>query len=412
MSVQRLMTLAGNIITIGIYAFFPSGKYLALVMSPKLRYTVSSSGSLVRTVVQPSFLELFNFDSKTGSIAPKSTGLHLKIRPNTDIEGYYGIEFSPNEQYLYASIRFANAEIFQYDINTGSERVVATGNDANALQIAPNGNIYVALSKRQVTRPGVGYFGEPYLGTIENPDTSSPVFNPTAIHLGGRYSYEGLPSFPKFFDLEVIFTGAVCINKSIQMSVQSRNLTDYTWDFGDGTIVSGKVPLGGKITQRHTYTSAGTYKIHVRVYKGLVAETASKTITVDPFTPIDNFNPRDFCEEGVDYPMTATPLGGTYTGTGVIGDRFSPRTAGVGNHSIKYAYTDSKGCVNEKTIVYQVNPKPKIRLERSTDFYCKTGLKKDIKVIGNSSYTYVWKDASGNTMSTTDVMQFDKPGSL
>jgi len=44
-------------------------------------------------------------------------------------------------------------------------------------------------------------------------------------------------------------------------------------------------------------------------------------------------------------PLIATPSGGTFSGNGVTGSNFSAATAGVGNHTITYTYTDGNGCI-------------------------------------------------------------------
>jgi len=44
-----------------------------------------------------------------------------------------------------------------------------------------------------------------------------------------------------------------------------------------------------------------------------------------------------------------SPVGGTYSGTGVSAGSFTPTTAGVGTHLITYNYTDVNGCMNSAT---------------------------------------------------------------
>lgn len=47
--------------------------------------------------------------------------------------------------------------------------------------------------------------------------------------------------------------------------------------------------------------------------------------------------------------ITAAPAGGTFTGPGMTGNQFNAGTAGVGNHTITYSYTDANGCDNSTT---------------------------------------------------------------
>src|SRR5690606_13229374 len=56
--------------------------------------------------------------------------------------------------------------------------------------------------------------------------------------------------------------------------------------------------------------------------------------------------------------LAGTPAGGTFTGTGVTGNSFDPATAGVGTHTITYAFTDANGCSNSGTTTITVNALP------------------------------------------------------
>ena len=50
------------------------------------------------------------------------------------------------------------------------------------------------------------------------------------------------------------------------------------------------------------------------------------------------------CVTGAAVALTATPVGGTFSGPGVSGSRFDPAAAGVGTHTLTYSVTDSLGC--------------------------------------------------------------------
>jgi hypothetical protein len=53
----------------------------------------------------------------------------------------------------------------------------------------------------------------------------------------------------------------------------------------------------------------------------------------------------EYCTTAPDFQLApGTPAGGTYAGTGVSGNMFSPQTAGPGTHRVAYTYTDSAGC--------------------------------------------------------------------
>ena len=55
--------------------------------------------------------------------------------------------------------------------------------------------------------------------------------------------------------------------------------------------------------------------------------------------------------------LAGTPLGGTFSGPGVVGNQFCPTTAGVGTHTITYTITQN-GCTFTTTTTVTVNPLP------------------------------------------------------
>lgn len=67
-----------------------------------------------------------------------------------------------------------------------------------------------------------------------------------------------------------------------------------------------------------------------------------------------NFSSDTACLTAGLIPMSGTPSGGTFTGTGVSGSDFDPATAGVGTHTINYMFTDVNACsgsANDNIIV-------------------------------------------------------------
>lgn len=86
-------------------------------------------------------------------------------------------------------------------------------------------------------------------------------------------------------------------------------------------------------------------------------------ITVNPL-PVINFNPlTPRCIDAGQYTLTeATPVGGTYSGTGVSGGVFNPQVAGAGNHTITYTYTDSNSCTNYASEVFTVYSLPVVTM--------------------------------------------------
>ena len=209
-------------------------------------------------------VEVFNFNNATGVISNPQT-----INSGLPSSNVYGIEFSPNSQYLYVA-DFHNYAIGQYDINTtninapGARSIIiytpsgvnTNGNwglySQGAMQTAKDGNIYVSLA------------GRDHLAKISTPNTfplTMSMFTETGKVLGaGSYCTLGLPNIVSSFlgNALISITGAPC---SYSVSYTgSSNLPGgtYQWNFGDGQTSTLQNPT-------HAYTTAGTYNISLIV---------------------------------------------------------------------------------------------------------------------------------------------------
>lgn len=85
--------------------------------------------------------------------------------------------------------------------------------------------------------------------------------------------------------------------------------------------------------------------------------TAAKTITVTDLPAVTLAPLGSKCSSSfTPIPLTGgSPAGGTYSGPGVSQNSFNPSVAGVGNHTIRYTYTDPAGCVGTATQVLRVD---------------------------------------------------------
>ncbi|TVR78845.1 MAG: PKD domain-containing protein, partial [Chitinophagaceae bacterium] len=93
-------------------------------------------------------------------------------------------------------------------------------------------------------------------------------------------------------------------------------------------------------------------------------DTASNTIEVLPIPIVDLPVFSDVCIDDEPFTLTGgTPVGGTYTGTGVSSNIFNPADAGVGAHIITYSFTDTNGCEATDTASINVNPLPLVTID-------------------------------------------------
>lgn len=188
--------------------------------------------------------ELFDFDNSTGQVSNAQFIATPELIP-------FGVEFSPNSQLVYVSGRF----IYQFRITVpdapsieASRYAVETSYPDNkpALQLGPDNKIYS------------GNFYTSVVNVIHNPDEFGPACNyqKEAIDLGLGHTVNR--SFPVFYkgvtnnrDVDFTFSSlADC--RTVQFNATTRNpsLTEWRWDFGDGTGATGQ-------TVTHTFPANG-----------------------------------------------------------------------------------------------------------------------------------------------------------
>ncbi|MBN1117544.1 MAG: immunoglobulin domain-containing protein [Bacteroidales bacterium] len=116
---------------------------------------------------------------------------------------------------------------------------------------------------------------------------------------------------------------------------------------------------------------AGTHTISYTNEVGTCTSTAYQNITVHALPIINIAAFPDQCEGGAAIVLNqATPVGGTYSGTGVSGGSFYPTVAGVGTQTITYTYDDGN-CTNSSSGNITVNHLPAVSFAGLAAKYCE-----------------------------------------
>ncbi len=99
-------------------------------------------------------------------------------------------------------------------------------------------------------------------------------------------------------------------------------------------------PNAGTQTITYTYTDANSCSNSTTT---TVTVNALPTVTLTlPVSMLCVYNSATTLSGGA-------PAGGSYSGTGVSGGNFDPASAGLGNQTVTYDYTDANGCANSAT---------------------------------------------------------------
>jgi len=98
-----------------------------------------------------------------------------------------------------------------------------------------------------------------------------------------------------------------------------------------------------------------TFTITLSDADGCVA-TASVTVNVNALPTVTLHAASDSeCVTATSDGLTGSPVGGTYSGTGVSGNNFNAHAAGAGTHKLFYSFTDNNGCTNTDSVLVIVN---------------------------------------------------------
>lgn len=203
--------------------------------------------------------EAFTFNNSTGQVTSNLGTYHTGT--------VYGVEFSQDGNYFYTTEGFTN--VVEYDIATLTPTTLftASGNAVGALQMGPDGNIYVANGYEGVNNSN--------LDMISNVNSYPATYNDNYISLPSSpvatYSRLGLPDIVACFvptqqgcDVEGhfnwVFDPAKCAVQFTDMSTfgSGTQIVSWLWKFGDGTSSTEQNPL-------HHYANPGNYLVCLTV---------------------------------------------------------------------------------------------------------------------------------------------------
>lgn len=218
--------------------------------------------------------------------------------------------------------------------------------------------------------------GTPVGGTFSGPGVSGSTFDPAAAGVGGPYI--------------IMYTyadGNGCVNTAAQVT-EVTELPALSWvglqnDYctnGDFVVLQA-TPAGGSfsgtgVNSNAFYPTTAGAGVHTLTYTYSVngcSNTLSTDVVVNeaPILTLSNLA-ADYCVNDDLAFIQATPAGGTFSGLGVVGNVFTPSSAGAGGpYTVSYTYTDSVGCTSTTTADVTVYPYVNAVINGlNKDFYC------------------------------------------
>lgn len=348
---------------------------------------VSPDGSKLALGIRDQNFELFDFNPATGQLS--------NYVPLYSVYRSYGVEFSPDGHLLYGT-DLDGLSVYQYDLRAGSASAIAnsglligtTPNNAGAVQIGPNGKLYVSVLNSN------------YLALISNPNARGIGcgFDAHGAYLGSASGQIGLPNYPN--SQAVIRTLAFTDNASCANSVVAFNGTlqpalataTASWNFGDPA--SGNANTATGFAPTHVYGQAGTYQVTLAVaYPGLTkAITVTRTVTVASRPQVRLGRDTTMCGSQLLLSAGAQPAGSTYRWQdGSTSATYLAKASG----RYRVAVTSAAGCTSTDSVRVVLHAAPTPRLPADTTV-CATSVL--LRPGGQSAgTTYRWQDGSTST---------------
>ncbi|WP_041340582.1 gliding motility-associated C-terminal domain-containing protein [Runella slithyformis] len=175
----------------------------------------------------------------------------------------------------------------------------------------------------------------------------------------------------------------LCAGSSFTLTANGQNLRTYQWTRNGQN-------LNNENRSTLTINQAGDYALTVADTNGCTNTAATMkielvnkiTVTLDS---ISNFCGTAFAA----VVLKGSPIGGTFSGAGVVGSSFDPKAAGVGTHIVSYKVSGSLACLSgeaKRTVV--ITPPPVLNLGPDRDVYRGSRIKLNGDL--GAGYTYQW----------------------
>ncbi len=124
---------------------------------------------------------------------------------------------------------------------------------------------------------------------------------------------------------------------------------DYAYEW---YLNNSKIP--NETTASLTVNQSGDYSVKI-IDGSCNALSSNTTVTVNP-NPIVSLNsiPNLYSTDN-NITLSGSPVGGQFTGRGVVGNLLSPKDAGLGKKNITYTYTNLQGCSASSSVYFIVS---------------------------------------------------------
>ena len=236
-------------------------------------------------------LFLYDFNKDTGQVFNQQNIAIAAINKFP-----YGIEFSPNQQFLYVQasnnapanqVGVHSSSLIQFDLldnNIENSQIIIDERPIyrGALQLGVNGKIYRTITERFSE-------GTPFLGVIESPNEKGQAANyiHNAISLNGKTGTQGLPPFiQSFFDKIPLIQNtegstsnslALCEGEAFTLETENILGATYHWQ-RDGITINNFGPI--LTIENASQEDSGLYRLEITLQDSMACPIVGEAIIV------------------------------------------------------------------------------------------------------------------------------------
>ena len=336
-------------------------------------------------------IQIHEFDNSTGFLSnPKI----LTNFPSNDNYAY-GLEFSPNNKYLYVGV--ANS-LYQIPL----EKVKDTNDITQigfkirvsnliymrmgALQLAPDGKIYIARNL------------DSFLSLIQFPDSfgAKCAYKIKGVFLKKKMSFFGLPAFVQssIYYPVCLKADTTCLFDSVLFKIENTKIDSVEWDFGDGYKSKGLTKWA-----KHLYNDSGNYQVQAKLFRPNLTDTVISTSVFIAFIKHPKFTSDTTLCVGQNLLLKTldTSIISYAWNTGSNSPSLPINSAGFYKVSLQNKY-----CILSDSIRVKYGKKPQVFIGNDTAFCKQFSLVLD----ANNQYKdYLW-----NTGQTTYKITVNQEG--
>ena len=217
-------------------------------------------------------ITLMDFDKATGQVSNA-----FRIEQSINGDQSYGIEFSPNGKFLYAT-SFSFSDVRQYNLTlgtpqeiSGSEIIIgSSGLGGGALQLGPDCKIYGARKDQG------------FLSAIENPNVlgeDAGYIDTAVILTAGRQCEWGLPGFAQAC-APIFYDSLNCLNDSTYFILDTTDIDLVEWNFDD--LGSGINNTSTDFFPVHLFSDTGLFTVRLIYETNGAVDTIFQTLKIFP----------------------------------------------------------------------------------------------------------------------------------